>query len=174
MTRKIETGDSVSLHYRGTFDNGDEFDSSYERDEPISVSVGSGQLIQGFDSALQGMETGETKTFTIEPAEAYGDRNPEAFVTLPKNMFGENFPFEVGLNLPLENNQTGQPVNALVTEVQDEEVVCDLNHPLAGKTLTFEVEVLGFEDETAAGQVNVFYRSGFSKQGDALRTMVPK
>ena len=151
MTRKIETGDNVSLHYRGTFEDGEEFDSSYQRDEPISVNVGSGQLITGFDSALHGMGEGETKTFTLDPSEAYGDRNPEAFVTLPKEMFGENFPFEVGLNLPLENNQTGQPVNALVTEVQDDSVVCDLNHPLAGRSLTFEVEVVGFEDENDNG-----------------------
>ena len=149
MTRAVKSGDMISIHYRGTFEDGEQFDSSYDREEPISVTVGGGQLIEGFNEALGGMEVGQTKKFTVEPSQGYGDVNPEAFIRMPKDVFGEGYDFEVGASVPLQNQQTGHQLNALLTEVEDEHIVCDVNHPLAGKSLTFEVEVLGFSNEDA-------------------------
>jgi|15BtaG_2_1085339.scaffolds.fasta_scaffold05013_7 peptidylprolyl isomerase len=140
-TKTIETGNTVTLHYKGTLGDGSEFDSSYERGEPLTVTVGSGHLIEGFDTALGGMEEGESKTFTLSPEEAYGERDPDANTTLDKTIFPEDFGLEAGKTVPLLG-PNGQPFLATITEVADETITADLNHPMAGKELTFEVEVL--------------------------------
>jgi peptidylprolyl isomerase len=140
-TKTVENGNTVTLHYKGSLDDGSEFDSSYHRGEPLTVTVGSGNLIEGFDSALGGMEEGETKTFTLSPEEAYGERDPNASTTLEKNIFPEDFELQEGKTVPLMG-PGGQPFLATITEVADETITADLNHPMAGKELTFEVEVL--------------------------------
>ena len=140
----VTNGSTVTLHYKGTLNDGTEFDSSYERNEPMTITTGQGNLIAGFETALEGMTAGETKTFTIESADAYGDASPEAFTTLEKTVFPDDFPFETGMTVPLQG-PNGQVI-ATLTEVTDTEVTCDLNHPLAGKDLTFEVEVLTVEE----------------------------
>ncbi len=139
----VQNGSTVTLHYKGTLNDGTTFDSSHERNEPMTVTTGNGNLIVGFETALEGMAAGETKTFTINAADAYGDTNPEAVTTLEKTIFPDDFPFEVGMTVPLQG-PNGQVISTL-TEVTDTEVTCDLNHPLAGKDLTFEVEVLTVE-----------------------------
>ena len=140
----VTNGSTVTLHYKGTLTDGTQFDSSYERNEPMTITTGQGNLIAGFETALEGMAAGETKTFTIESADAYGDTSPEAFTTLEKTVFPDDFPFETGRTVPLQG-PNGQVI-ATLTEVTDTEVTCDLNHPLAGKDLTFEVEVLTVEE----------------------------
>ena len=140
----VQNGSTVTLHYKGTLNDGTTFDSSYERNEPMTVTTGQGMLITGFETAIEGMAVGETKTFTIEAADAYGDPNPEAVTTLEKTVFPDDFPFEVGMTVPLQG-PNGQVISTL-TEVTDTEVTCDLNHPLAGKDLTFEVEVVTVEE----------------------------
>ena len=142
----VQNGSTVTLHYKGTLDDGTTFDSSFERNEPMTITTGEGNLIAGFETALEGMAAGETKTFTIESAEAYGDRNEEATTTLEKNVFPEDFPFEAGMPVPLMG-PSGQ-VMATLTEIHDTTVTADLNHPLAGKDLTFEVEVLEVKETT--------------------------
>ena len=154
-TNTTVKGSTVTLHYRGTLDDGTEFDSSYNRGEPMTVTVGAGQLIEGFDSALSGMGEGDTKTFTLPPEEAYGDRDEDATTNLSRGVFPDDFEFTAGMTVPL-TGPGGQPFLATITEVTDEEVVAALNHPMAGKNLTFEVEVLtvdttGDGDETTAG-----------------------
>ena len=134
----VQNGSTVTFHYKGTLDDGTEFDSSYSRNEPMTATAGNGSLISGFENALTGMTAGETKTFTVESADAYGERNDDATTTLEKSVFPEEFPFEVGMPLPLMGPE-GQQVTATLTEVQDDTVTADLNHPLAGKDLTFEM-----------------------------------
>jgi len=131
----------VTLHYKGTLDDGTEFDSSYSRGTPMTVEVGAGQLIEGFDSALGGMSEGETKTVTITAADAYGERDPDANAELEKEMFPKEFEFSEGMNIPL-TGPLGQSFLAQVTEIKDTTIVADLNHPMAGKDLTFEIEVV--------------------------------
>jgi peptidylprolyl isomerase len=142
----VSSGDTVTLHYRGTFEDGTEFDSSYSRGEPMTVTAGAGRLISGFDTALESMTEGQKKTFTLSPDEAYGDRNPEATTSLERTMFPEGFEFAMDKTIPLMGPE-GQPVMGTISEITDTEVVVDLNHPMAGKTLTFEVEVLSINSQ---------------------------
>ena len=140
----VQNGSTVTLHYKGTLNDGTTFDSSFERNEPMTITTGQGNLIAGFETALEGMAAGETKTFTIAAENAYGNPNPEAVTTMEKSAFPDDFPFEVGMTVPLMG-PNGQVISTL-TEVTDTEVTCDLNHPLAGKDLTFEVEVITVEE----------------------------
>ena len=140
----VTNGSTVTFNYKGTLKDGTTFDSSYERNEPMTTKTGTGNLIAGFEDALTGMTVGETKTFTVESADAYGDPNPEAITTLDKSMFPEDFPFTEGMPIPL-TGPGGQQVVAKLVEVKGDTVTADLNHPLAGEDLTFEVEVLTVE-----------------------------
>lgn len=140
----VQNGSTVTLHYVGTLDDGSEFDNSRQR-EPLTTKTGEGNLIPGFEAALVGMSEGETKTFTIECADAYGEINPEAKTVIAKEHFPDDFPLQEGMPIPLMSEQ-GHHVMGTVTEITDTEVTADLNHPLAGKDLTFEIELLSVED----------------------------
>jgi len=140
-TTTVQEGATVQLHYRGTLDDGTEFDSSRARDEAVTVVVGSGQLIEGFNAALVGMAVGETRTFTVTSDDAYGDVDPDAVTQLERGVFPDDFEFVDGMTVPLSNEQ-GENFMAVITEVTDETVTANFNHPLSGKDLTFEVEVL--------------------------------
>ena len=135
---------TVTLHYEGTFEDGTVFDSSKSRGEPMTVTTGQGQLIAGFEEAISTMETGETKTFTLEPAQAYGPRFEDRTTTLARDVFPDDFVFEDNMQIPLQGPQG--PLLSTLLEVNDTEITVDLNHPMAGKTLTFEVEVLNVEN----------------------------
>ena len=169
----ITKGDTITLHYTGTFEDGTVFDSSHERGEPMTVTVGDGRLIAGFDNALDGMTTGETKTFTLQPDEAYGDRREDATTELNREMFPDDFEFTQNMTVPLQGPQG--TVLATLTEIGEETVTADLNHPMAGKTLTFEVEVLTVgNDETTSSQTIIFSCQSVSRQGDARGAMAPE
>ena len=103
------------------------------------------ETVDSFDDALLEMETGDTKTFTLTPEDAYGMPNPDAFTILEKSMFPDDFVFNEGLVVPLQGPDGG-PFPAVITEVGDENVTVDLNHPMAGKDLTFEIEVLSVDN----------------------------
>jgi FKBP-type peptidyl-prolyl cis-trans isomerase 2 len=151
MSKLVENGQTVSIHYVGTFNDGEKFDSSHDREAPLSVIVGKGQLIKGFDQALVGMEVGQTKTVNLKPVDAYGEYNPEAKAELPKDMFPEQVQenLEVGMVLPLVlKHNPQQPFPAKTEEIKESTFVFDLNHPLAGKDLNFEIELLSIEEET--------------------------
>lgn len=143
--KKVENGQTVELHYVGTLEDGTEFDSSRSRNETISVQVGSGQLITGFDNALAGMKLGEVKNITLSPEEAYGDVNPEAYDVVPLNAFPENFEPIVG-NMVQGTSPHGQPVVAKIDSIGDASVTLNFNHPLAGKTLNFEIELVNIQE----------------------------
>ena len=145
QSQQIKAGDKVTLHYVGTLEDGTEFDSSRERNQPMEVVVGTGQLIAGFDTTLQEMTNGETKTFTIDPDNAYGPVNPDATTELPKSMFPSDFEFTEDMLIPL-TGPGNRPYMSRLVEIRDEDIKVDLNHPMAGKTLTFEVEILNVEE----------------------------
>ena len=141
---KVKNGSQVSVHYRGTLSDGTEFDSSRNRGWPLSFQVGSGQMISGFDSACLGMQKGEVKTVQLTPSEAYGERNPQALQPVPKSAFGANFNFEIGA--AVQGNGPRGPFLAKIHSLEEEDVVLDLNHPLAGENLQFEIEMVSVDE----------------------------
>lgn len=134
-------GANATVHYRGTLEDGTEFDNSRTREEPITFTVGSGQMISGFNDAVDGMTVGETKTVTLAPDQAYGEVNPEAQTTFPKAGFPEGLELTEGMAIPLKTPE-GRTLIGRLTEQQEETVTVDLNHPLAGETLQFEIELV--------------------------------
>jgi peptidylprolyl isomerase len=134
------TGTTVSIHYTGTLSDGTTFDSSHGR-EPLSFEMGKGQIIPGLEQALDGMGVGETKTVTIPPEQAYGPHMPEGVQDVPREMIPEHIPLDLGTQLQVQTPE-GQQTQVTVTNVTDETVTLDGNHPLAGKDLTFAVEVV--------------------------------
>ena len=142
----IAQGNKVQVHYRGTLDDGTEFDNSHERGEPISVEVGSGQVIPGFDNALLGMQVGESKTITLQPEEAYGPVLENALTNIRRNLFPEDLQLVEGMPVPL-TSEDGHKLLGRITALTEEQVTVDLNHPLAGQALTFEIELVGVQGE---------------------------
>ena len=138
---KVENGNNIKVHYKGTLSDGEQFDSSYDRGSTLDFTVGAGQMIPGFDAAVVGMTVGESKTVTLPPSEAYGGRNEEAVQTVPKNVFPPEFEFKLNETVQGKTEQ-GMPLIAKILEVSDENVKLDLNHPLAGKSLTFDIELV--------------------------------
>lgn len=132
-------GDTVRVHYRGTLDDGSEFDSSAGR-EPLEFEVGAGEVIPGFDTAVADLEIGQSATVTIPPCDAYGEHMDEAMQEFPLDAFGGQVP-ELGWAVELQAPD-GQRVAATVVEIGDDIVTLDFNHPLAGQTLTFEIELV--------------------------------
>jgi peptidylprolyl isomerase len=137
---QAKQGDSVKVHYTGKLDDGTVFDSSVGR-EPLDFTVGAGQLIAGFDEAVVGMAVGETKTVRIAPEQAYGPHNPEMTLQVPRSDLPAEIQPELGMQLEA-SQEGGHSMVVTVVEVTDESVTFDANHPLAGKTLTFEIEVV--------------------------------
>jgi FKBP-type peptidyl-prolyl cis-trans isomerase 2 len=137
----IKKGDKIKVEYVGTLEDGTVFDSTETHGEPIEFEVGSGQLITGFDSAVVGMKKGEEKEITLEPCDAYGDANPELVKKIPKDQLPKNEEMQPGMMLMLTLPNNTQ-FTAQVSEVEDDTVTLDLNHPLAGKTLTFKIKII--------------------------------
>ena len=137
---KVTPGHILKVHYRGTLMDGTEFDNSRVRGHTLDFEVGSGRMIRGFDEALLGMTEGQTKTVTLNPDNAYGHHNPDALQPVPKEAFGEDFTFEVGGMV--QGNGPRGPFVAKIHALDEENVVLDMNHPLAGKELNFEIELV--------------------------------
>lgn len=138
---KIEKGNKVKVHYVGTLEDGEEFDNSYKRGEPIEFTVGEGQMIKGFDEGVLEMSVGDKKTINLTPENAYGEQDERAIIPVDKSNFPPDFEFEVG-GMVQGRTQQGMPLNAKIVELKESEVILDMNHPLAGKTLNFDVEVM--------------------------------
>jgi peptidylprolyl isomerase len=148
--QKVENGLFVQVAYTGTLEDGQVFDTSEGR-APLEVPMGAGQMIPGFEAALMGMELGEKKTFTLAPEEAYGQHMPERIMDFPAEQIPEDMQPQVGQTIGVSTSE-GQQMPALITYVDDEKVTLDLNHPLAGKSLTFAIEVVGISNESATQQ----------------------
>ncbi len=139
--QKVQTGQFVSVHYKGTLENGDVFDTSEGR-HPLEVQIGAGQIIAGFEKALMDMSLNEKKVFTLDPNEAYGQKDESLSHSFDRADIPAEMNIEVGQTVALSSPE-GQQVPAQVIEADDKKVVVDLNHPLAGETLTFDIEVVG-------------------------------
>lgn len=137
---QAKAGDTVHIHYTGTLEDGTQFDSSAGR-EPLEFTVGGGQVIPGFDQAVEGMAIGESKTVNIAPEHAYGEHHAQMVQEVPKSALPDDMEPEVGQALSARN-QDGQELRLVVTEVKDDAIVVDGNHPLAGKTLNFDIELV--------------------------------
>ena len=136
---QAKAGDTVRIHYTGTLQDGTVFDSSQGR-EPLEFTLGSGQVIPGFDSAVSGMEVGASRKVTIPAAEAYGPRRDDMILAIPREQVPPGINPEVGEQLQVGQGQ--EQFLVTVAEVNEREVVLDGNHPLAGEDLTFELELV--------------------------------
>jgi len=132
-------GSKVKVHYTGTFDDGEVFDSSRERD-PMEFEVGAREVIPGFDDALIGMTVGESKQVRIPEEEAYGSYNPEMVMDVAPDQFEEGMKVEIGQQFQVEMGEA--PVVLTVKEVHEDKIMLDANHPMAGKTLNFDIELV--------------------------------
>ncbi len=136
----VIAGNKVKIHYTGTFDDGEIFDSSREAD-PLEFEVGTGQVIPGFDNAVVGMKVGETKQVRLPENEAYGPYNQEMVFDAEPDQFEEGLIPEVGQQFQTQlEDET--PLLLTVKSVEDGKIVLDANHPMAGKTLNFDLEVV--------------------------------
>jgi peptidylprolyl isomerase len=152
---EVKTGQTVSVHYVGTFEDGTEFDSSVSRGAPITFQVGAGQMIAGFDQAVVGMTTNETKDITLTPDSAYGSIREDLVQNISTKLFPDDFEFIVGATVK-GDAPNGQPLLAAIVAHQPENnvVVLDFNHPMAGKTLNFNINVVAVNDTAAADMSN--------------------
>ncbi len=132
-------GNLVQIHYTGTLDSSETFDSSVGR-EPLEFTLGSGQVIAGFDTAVLGMQIGEKKTVRIPADEAYGEYDDELIIQVNRNELPE-MNYEVGMELSMQQ-ASGRSVPVIVLDVAEDWVAFDANHPLAGEALTFELELV--------------------------------
>ena len=136
----VKSGDKVKVHYHGRLNNGDTFDKSEGR-EPLEFEVGSGMVIKGFDDGVTGMSVGDKKTISIPFNEAYGPKNPDMIIDMPKDRFPKDIELEIGMPLAMSDGQ-GQQFEVIVTQVKEDSVVLDANHPLAGQDLIFDLELV--------------------------------
>lgn len=140
MGREATSGDTVSVHFTGKLEDGTVFDTSREGD-PLQFEVGADEVIDGFDRAVHGMEVGDTVDAQLEPGEAYGERDDELVFPVSREQLPDGFEPEVGDELAVEIDD-GREVPGRVAEVAEDSVTLDLNHPLAGRPLTFEIELV--------------------------------
>ena len=136
----VKSGDKVKVHYHGKLTSGETFDSSEGR-APLEFEVGSGMVIKGFDEGVTGMSVGEKKTINIPVEEAYGPKNPDMVINMPKDRFPKDMELEEGMPLMMSDG-SGQNFQVVVTEIKDESVMLDANHPLAGQDLVFDIELV--------------------------------
>jgi peptidylprolyl isomerase len=138
--QQVKKGDKVKVHYHGRLKNGQTFDNSEGR-EPLEFEVGSGMVIKGFDDGVTGMSVGDKKTVNIPFDQAYGPRNPDMIIEMPKERFPKDMDLEVGMPLGMSDGQ-GQQFEVIIAEIKDDVVMLDANHPLAGHDLIFDLELV--------------------------------
>lgn len=135
-------GDKVKVHYHGKLNDGTTFDSSEGRG-PLEFEIGSGQVIAGFDEGVTGLSVGEKKTVEIPVDQAYGPVSENHIFDFPKSQFPEEMIDQLQIGMPLQmQTEAGHPVQVTIKEIKDDSVVLDANHPLAGKDLIFDIELV--------------------------------
>jgi FKBP-type peptidyl-prolyl cis-trans isomerase 2 len=144
--QQVKNGDKVQVHYHGRFTDGTTFDSSEGR-EPLEFEVGAGNVIRGFDEGVMGMSIGDKKTVSIQAGDAYGEKSEDMLVEFPKEQFPPEMVPEVGMQLNMTNGN-GQVILVTIVEVKDDTVILDANHPLAGKDLIFDIELVSIESKS--------------------------
>jgi FKBP-type peptidyl-prolyl cis-trans isomerase 2 len=140
----VQSGDTIKIHYHGRLSDGTTFDSSEGR-SPLEFTVGSGSVIKGFDDGVQGMNVGDKKTIEIPFLQAYGPEDPSMIIEFPVDRLPEDLKPEIGMQLNM-NNAEGQQFAVTVTDITDENIILDANHPLAGKDLIFDLELVEIMD----------------------------
>jgi peptidylprolyl isomerase len=135
-----KSGDTVKIHYTGTLDDGTQFDSSAGRD-PLEFEVGSGQVIAGFDKAVEGMAVGDSKSVRLEPDEAYGPRHDQLVQEVDRSMLPDDLDPKEGMALQ-SSSPDGQVMQFMVTDVSEQSITVDAKHPLAGQALSFDIELV--------------------------------
>jgi peptidylprolyl isomerase len=140
----VQSGNTIKIHYHGRLNDGTVFDSSNGRD-PLEFTVGSGSVIKGFDEGVKGMSVGDRKTIEIPFLEAYGAEDPSMIIEFPKNQLPQDLQPEPGMQLTM-NNAAGDQFPVVVTEVNPESIILNANHPLAGKDLIFDLELVEIAD----------------------------
>ena len=138
---QVKNNDTVKVHYTGKLEDGQVFDSSIERGEPLQFTVGQGQIIPGFEKGIIDMKVNEKKTVNIPKAEAYGETNEQLIQEVPKSQLPQDMKPEIGMGL-VSDGPNGQKMNLIVKDVKQDSIVVDANHPLAGKDLIFDLEVV--------------------------------
>ena len=136
-----KTGDKVKVHYVGTLKDGTEFDNSRTRGEGLEFTLGDGNLLKGFNDVVEGLKIGETKKVDLEAKEAYGEYQPSAIITVNKSEFPEDMEFVIKGVVQGQDSQ-GRPIQGQISKIEKEEVELNMNHPLAGEDLAFEIELL--------------------------------
>jgi FKBP-type peptidyl-prolyl cis-trans isomerase 2 len=134
---KAQQGDTVKVHYKGTLNDGTVFDDSSGR-EPLEFTIGEGEIITGLEAAVTGMDVGENKSVSLEPEQAYGQSNEDLFVEVDKEELSAQIEPELGMVLEVSLNN-GNKAQVTISEINDQNVVLDANHPLAGQTLNFDL-----------------------------------
>jgi peptidylprolyl isomerase len=137
---QAKTGDTVKIHYTGTLDDGTQFDSSAGRD-PLEFELGSGQVIPGFEKAVEGMTVGDEKSVNIPPEDAYGHRHDQMVQEVPRSALPAELEPAEGMGLQARGPE-GQLINLTITAIGEESVTVDGNHPLAGKALNFDIQLV--------------------------------
>tara|TARA_R110000803_G_scaffold108584_1_gene176910 strand:- start:2956 stop:3390 length:435 start_codon:yes stop_codon:yes gene_type:complete len=138
---EIKTGDKVKVHYVGTLKDGSEFDNSRVKGEGLEFIIDDGQLLKGFNDTVKNLEVGKTAKVDIESTEAYGNYIAEAVITVKKSEFPESLKYELNGFIQGQDDK-GRPVQGQVVKIDEESVNLDMNHPLAGEDLSFEIELL--------------------------------
>lgn len=138
---EVKKGDKIKVEYVGKLEDGTVFDSSEKHDVPLEFTVGSGQIIPGFDEAVLGMEVGEEKEITLPPEKAYGEYNPEFKKEISRDAFESDQEIKPGMMF-MVGLQDGRQVPVKIAEIKEDKVLIDLNPPLAGKTLNFKIKVV--------------------------------
>ncbi|MBF0500817.1 MAG: peptidylprolyl isomerase [Candidatus Riflebacteria bacterium] len=167
FVKKVVQGHRVAVHYTGTLDSGEVFDSS-EGNEPLKFTVGMGSVIDGFNNAVIGLGEGEERKVTIAPVDGYGDRDESRVMKADRASMDADFTPEVGMAIGLQMAD-GARIRAVITEISEDEITFDLNHPLAGKTLHFAVKVVEIreaDDPEAHGWENEQHSHSCGSCGD--------
>jgi peptidylprolyl isomerase len=138
--QEAKSGNQVKVHYHGRLHDGTTFDSSEGR-SPLEFEVGAGQVIKGFDDGVLGMKEGDKRTIHIPVEEAYGEKSADMIIEFPKDQFPPDMKPEVGMQLNLRG-QDGRNFPVVISDIKDDLIVLDGNHPLAGKDLIFDIEMV--------------------------------
>ncbi len=140
----VQSGDTIKIHYHGRLSDGSTFDSSEGR-SPLEFKVGSGAVIKGFDDGVQGMTIGQKKTIEIPFAQAYGPEDPTMIIEFPADRLPEDLKPEIGMQLNM-NNSSGDQFPVVITGITEQNIILNANHPLAGKDLIFDLELVEIVD----------------------------
>ncbi len=138
---KLEKGSKVKVHYVGTLKDGTEFDSSRKRDQLLEFTIDDGNLLKGFNDTVKNLKVGESKEINLEAKEAYGEYMDEAIISVKKDEFPKDFKFEIN-GFIQGQDQMGRPVQGQIVKIEEETINLDLNHPLAGEDLNFNIELV--------------------------------